>query len=464
MSEPVDAVDSVKSNKPAAPSDDNKSIDALLGQSGGVVSKYSYAMIVLYVLNKVGLEHQQQVMQTRSQLMDVMTRMQNDFTTISEYLSQVQNNSYSSGSSWAYGGGDGSEGGWSTQGLNSYNGLNSSFYDLTGNYNIQHGGIGLISGGSLTSVTDSVSAQFKTSTQGFLNAVNDLFYSSKSGTGLTVSDISKIANPFGGKDFDMTSTWDALSAKDGPFASFNYGTNSVISSNPTDHPSLMQQYMYYQAQMQVNSGSAGTVNGANGDISKIVDFNPNDANSDPLEQTFIQLLTALNTNVSVNRDGSAGGNSVVDKDLGGDTFLSLIASGQVNCTLQAGEGSGPDGAFRINQVKPGLYLAVSMMAFDYFWSKNPNASTTAPYVHFTGSGEVNDNNSALKGAASMDPLSNLYMTNNSVQTNVGQQTSQGNNNFQQDVNVAGQLSNVGQNVQKSFFDGIDTMNRNFRSS
>ncbi|PCI95660.1 hypothetical protein COB11_01630 [Candidatus Aerophobetes bacterium] len=446
-----------------------------------IVEHVSYAIIVMEVLNKVGLQHQQKIMQLRGKLMDVMTRMQNDFTTISEYVSQIENNAHSGG-----GGYEGSHG-FTTWGENAFNGLDNSFFKNTGKVTTANGS-NHGSEGKLSDFGEDVSSSFKTSTQGFVNAVKDLFMGSASGSGLTVADISKINNPTGGPAFNFGGPkggyWKTLS--DSFKKKFPGSGALMVMSNPSAHPSLLQQYMYYKTQVDIFTMPKSTLKAADGQVDKIENFDPNGTTKpgqpspDSLLGTFIEMLSALNQPISVNRNGqkamlSKSAPSLLEMIGGGASMKFQLKAAQKqeekwHSGVVGPAGHDHDHMMYYNQVQPGIYQAVSMMAFNYFWTKNPNAATDAGASNTTldpsedQAGQTDSFDSKTKGTPSSDPLSNLYMTNNAVQTNISQQSSQGNNNFQADVNVTSQLDNMGVNATKSFFEGTSTMNRNCRIS
>ncbi|MCH9631170.1 MAG: hypothetical protein S4CHLAM37_11890 [Chlamydiia bacterium] len=465
--EEVGAVSSVsKKSKPTLGDD--------LFHDKHVVQHISYAIIVMEVLNKVGLSHQQKVMQLRGKYMDVMTRMQNDFTTISQYLSQIENNSHSGGSYKA------DSNTCVDTGTNGFNGLDNSYYRNQSTIAYASGNYG--DEGTLVNYKEIVSDSFKSSSQSFVNAVKDLFFGSTSGVGITVKDISKITNPHGGPNFNFADPknnyWQTLSKSFE--AEFGAAGTNMIMTAPNAHPSLLQQYMFYKTQVDIYTMPKSQVKAANGQVDKLENFDPTgkrlagQAAPDSLLGTFMEMLSALNRSISVKRDIGW------DYAMGCKTAPSILQLIQLNkmSTVQVPGGkyyhhwrskSDDHGhEMHMNQLSPGLYQAVSMIAFNYFWTKNPNASTDSTVTNTTAdsvtSGSHSEEWSTAKGVASSDPLSNMYMTTNSVQTNISQQSSQSNNNFQSDVSVAGQLDNMGVNATKSFFEGTSTMNRNSRIS
>ncbi|MCH9631168.1 MAG: hypothetical protein S4CHLAM37_11870 [Chlamydiia bacterium] len=452
-----------------------------------VVQHISYAIIVMEVLNKVGLEHQQTIMQLRGKLMDVMTRMQNDFTTISEYVSQIENNAHSGG------GANVNAHGFTAWGMNAFNGLDNSFFKnegaITTDNNTNNGTEGKLQTTGPNKFKEDASSSFQSSTQGFENAVKDLFFGSPSGSGLTVADISKIDNPTGGPAFNFADPknnyWQKLS---NAFSKQFAGTGaSMIMTDPSASPSLMQQYMYYKTQVDVFNMPKSTVAAADGQVDKLENFDPSGATNpgqpspDSLLGTFIEMLSSLNQPITVNRNGQS---AILCKsapsllELIGGSLGTSLDSKPISATVQEQKWTEHKGLYvhhhdqymYYNQLQPGIYQAVSMMAFNYFWTKNPNASCDGAITNTTldkssnEAGQTDGYDGGTKGSASSDPLSNLYMTTNSVQTNIGQESSQGNDNFQSDVSVSGQLDNMGVNATKSFFEGTSTMNRNSRIS
>ncbi|MCH9631171.1 MAG: hypothetical protein S4CHLAM37_11900 [Chlamydiia bacterium] len=434
----------------------------ILTHGKGTVQKYSFAMIVLQVLNKVGLEHQQKIMQLRGQLMDVETRMQNDLTTISTYLSQVESNSHSGGGScFENNNMRHSEG--VLWGPNSYNGLSSSYYNST---------FSMITNDSSneginpSSFKENASASYVLATNSFVSAVKDLFFASSSATGTTVGDISKIINPRNGKHINMMGVYQKLQ-NDPQIKGFSVGGAQVISTNKKDAPSLYQQYIFYKAQLGVYTKQLKPK-----DI--LAEFTPGASHSDAMLNSFIEDLSALNVKPHVHRDEYNTTDMSMMDTTTQHSVLYYIATGQVKATCDGGtymhrkyehDSKHPTVDFRIDQVHPGLMMAMSMMGFNYFWTKNPNASMDQGSSQIVMNGEMDYQDSTeYVGRPSSDPLSALYMTNNSVQTNLSQQSSQSNNNFQSDVNAASQMDNMGVNSIKSFFEGTSTMNRNSRIS
>lgn len=416
----------------------------------------NYILLVMKYTN-IAMEHQANLVAMQGQLENVVTQIQGCLSTISEFFSTMQAQAASGGAWWTHElfGGD-------QYAPNANNGLNYNFYHMDEGQNI----------GS-DSQTGDVSKSYQQSMSSFVNAFKELFDSSSEGSGPTVGSLSTIANPFGGVCFNMQTYYTQLAS--GTFNPLNLGGLMPVSTDPGAHASLLQQYMYYQAQLTVNTDSGSTVNAAAGDISNLVNFDPDSENGgcDPNVSALWQILSDLNTTVTVGRDSSAIGSSVFINNTAGtgssDGILGLIAAGDYN---NMSTGKAPDGQ---DIYDPGLYAAFSYMSFNYIWTKNPTMAVTQQASNdpnsptFGGSiwafnsstsGDTNADGSTSNG----DVLSDLYSNTSSSQTSLSSSGSQGNSTFQEQVNGVQQEQNVAQNMISGWASAMTSVVGNWKNA
>lgn len=481
--DPVEAVGGVKKSSPTV---GPHSVPILKTKNDGVGS-CNYILAVMKYTN-IAMQHQSQIVALRGELATVVTKMQGDMATISQFISKMQSMSHAGGfyGSEPWSGSDDHRH-WSTD-ANGLNGLSTDYYKF------EEGGANI--GRDDQGVGDSadVSSAYAGSMQGFIAAVKDLFYSSPAAagsSGVKVSDLTSITNPYDSKKpFDMNSLWTKLQPA---FAKYNLGdaTHKVISTTGTDSPSLLQQYMYYQAQLTVNTSSKDAVTAASAStdgISALVNFDPTSTsnNLDSNIGPVMGMLDALNTTVTANRNVSIGPDHESNADSSttrnilsmiltgdhGDLYTSKIAgdsygddgTGQTNAYWQNADGNGR--AYTGERV--GLYGAFAYMAFNYAWTKNPNGSMNdtskiaCPSVsgerHWYGTGSDLGSGSLANG----DPLSTLYSTTNTAQTNFSASGNQTNTSFQQDVNAVQQIDGAAGKMVDGYGQSQSTSVRNFK--
>ena len=136
------------------------------------------------------------------------------------------------------------------------------------------------------------------------------------------------------------------------------------------------------------------------------------------------------------------------------------------------EGNGASGDPRKNNIDPGLFCAFSYMAYNYYWTKNPNALVD------TENGHTNCNTSWTNGVngdhctawdwedkhqtALADQLSYGYMHTNSTQTTLSSSSSTQNTTFQEATSNVQTMNNAAQQMIQSFSQGQGQTITNFK--
>lgn len=435
MSHVVDPVESVGGVKRSEPIQNNAPVKGSNDKSDLLFGS-NYILLVMKYTN-IAMEHQAKIVQLRGELASVVSKIQGDLSTISEFVSKLQSEAHSGQGIYEKDYGD-------IVSPDSVSGLSPDFYNMYETFSGDQSSFG-------SDAMDGVSSQYQTLMAGFLSAVKDLYCASSSGSGPTVGDLSTITNPTGGKDFDMMSYYKDIQDSYGDFS--DQGCQ-VVSTNSGDHASLMQQFMYYKAQLAVNTGTTSDVIDANGNIGKLVNFKFGDIDYDSDLGPMMQTLNSFNTVVTVNR-GNCPSYLIPQTD----SLLSMMMKGEFYNTVD-GKTSGWSFSSGMCHVKPGLYAAFSFAAFNYIWTKNPNMSL----ADGTGNDPGNNwwTNDLGGGIPTADTLSGMYMTTNTAQTNVSASGNQTNTNFQQDVNSVQQVDGAAGKMIDGFSQGQQATIQNFK--
>ncbi|MEI8301228.1 MAG: hypothetical protein WCG10_06455 [Chlamydiota bacterium] len=420
----------------------------------------NYILLVMKYTN-VAMEHQANLVAMQGQLENVETQIQGCLSTISEFFSTLQANA-------------GSGGGWNANGFyapNANSGLSNSFYHM--NENLNDGAIGSDSG------SGDVNASYQASMRNFLSAFNQLFNCSDSGTGPTLSQVMNIALPDGsGRQFSMNNYYGDLAQQ---FAqTYGVSIHPVISEGGNDpHVSLLQQYMYYQAQLTVNTDPLSQVeaawssgHSAHG-INSLIDFDPSSSGCDPNVTSMLQILNDMDTPITVSRTGDVweNGQDVTSgqyvQNVTATSLLQMIGLNNMNPGSELNnQVGGYNPNTKMDWYTPGLYAAFSYAAFNYIWTKNPTMNITSP-------GASNDpnqppwfgdfSNSTDGSTGNGDMLSELYSHASSSETSLSSSGSTGNATFQEQVNGVQQEQNVAQNFISGWASAMTSVVGNWKS-
>jgi hypothetical protein len=407
--------------------------DALEQQQA--VHIYSCYMLMIQVINHLSLDKIDGQVIAESQMMNVEQQMQSKMVDISKFISQLEQEStsytpYLCGNSFS---------------PDSFLGLKSDFYQI---------GQGISDYGQETPSSD-----YQTSMDNFTSAFKTLFYCNTDENAPTVGSLSKIINPNvfqGGQDFDLTGMWTNLSAQ---YSSYdktytadmsghtysNPVTYKVVSADPNDKASLIQQYMFYKAQLTVDGSSIQVVDDAHGDITKLIDLGTDDG-GDAFIQQAMQIITMLNTSEDVRRAVPEGVDNPPSAwaSTQSDNIVDLILQGQ---------------RFNYNSegtLKVGLYGAFSYKGFNYFWSKASSSSSQQdPSEIPFPSVPVKAN-----GVGGNDSLTSETTSVNNVITSLGTVTSAESTKMQELTSNEGENVNIAQNAIKSLNTSVDTLSQN----
>lgn len=386
-------------------------------QNKNAVHTYSCYFMVIELINHIGLDKLDGAIIAESQLMDVQHQMQQAFVDIGKFITMVQGQEAGYHSFAQLKWNDGPPAPEKGLAADSYLGLNAGFYGMD----------------CWNASKEFVSSDYQTALGKFKAAIEKVFYCNTDSNAPTVQDLSSITNPNvyqHGQDFDLSGFWKQLSSLYGA-AGFNKDGFNMVSGVSSDHTSLLQQYMYYKAQVAVYTGSTQDVDAAGGDITKLVDFSPVGDNVDPFINQMLQTLNQFNIQVSVSN--TAGSPYLNGSFTTSGNILDLILTNRDNMS-----GRGPDWHV-------GLYGAFNFMAYNSYWSK-PNAAEgispnpTAPFPGYQCDGT---------GVGGGDTLSTMSTNINSTQATIGNNTGTNSTVMQELSANEGEIVNVGQNAIQS---------------
>lgn len=433
-------------------------------QTPNAAHTYSCFMLMLLALSNLGMGNINGSALAQSNLMDVEQSMQKNLVTISSFLSELQQNSTANSQAYQTSAVSSSNISSYLTDPNAFNGLVSTFYSM------QNSGANF--------GQESVSSQYATSMTSFIQAFKEIFYANTNASAPTVASLSEIYNPNvfqNGQGFNLSagnpnmpgsqSFWSQTndSFTNAGFNKPQQGFN-VIGTKPSDTASLLQQYMFYKAQVTVDTGSISSVDAANGDISKLVNFDPTSTDCDPFITQTLGLWNSLNIQEQVNRSGLKTP-FVADSETTSPNLISLILTGSNGQLMDTGN------PYQVNaQGQPdgqvGLYGAFSYMAFNDYWSKNPagnsTQSVTAPSGGLASWSSNWDWGSPIAslGSAQGDDLASLTTTVNGVQTNAGSATSEQSVNMQELTANQSSYVSIGQNLLQNLGQSLTQWSQN----
>lgn len=441
------------------PKENTEKVNALGGESKGSGGAYdtNYVLVVLEVMQKLGLGPLEDVMQTEAKLMDVTAEIQSDLTTIQEYLTRIQNLS-SSGGDWKMGSYNWSNMPSGQQGWLSPNGYNGIAYnefhennDITGDPR-----------------ANTVAADFQNATANFIAAFKDLFMctpcqsgdpnaasnfsnfslSKMDSSGNTITKTFDLSSIYGNLDANKTTGWGMLS---------QYG--DVFSTSSGSKASLIQQYTFYQYKL-----AAENYSGMPDNLSDIgFNMDPTSTSFDGVGKSLWDLLNSFNTTVNVNRENDQNYENAGELSNTSGNFLGYIFGNSYGYQLNGEDSSGSIiGRYDVN-----IYGAFAYAAFNYFWTKNPSASTagsdnTTPqppnydgkaYSWDQGKGIVTDG----------DKLSIWYSNSQSSSSLISSNSNEASTTMQQYTSEVSQYQNIGQNIIKSASDSNLATIQNFKT-
>lgn len=380
---------------------------------------YSCYMICLNAINHMSLDHSQAQMQAEADLMNCEHEIQEKLLSISNFFSYVKGNAVSDGAAVSSFGGQ-------VYNPNAMNGLKYNADDPSGNvYKIQNDDTNPLTGRG--SDNEIVSSDYAQQVQSFVKAFKELFYSNTDTTTPTFDQVTSIDNPSvlpSGKNFDLTSYWTTLNNQ---YSSYNRTvdgvTYNVFATQPGQHISLIQEYCYLKAQVATFTGSKDNINAANGDISKLVNFNITDTkNCDASLLSMFGVVRDLENQQMVSR-GNSNLPAFAEATQSG---LYLILSNQLTAFSDK-IGPNQDLGSSVSGKQVGLYGYFSYMAFNEFWEKNPNATLDMPSSKVLPNPEIIPSfriyewkAANQQGVPKSDDLTSVTLAVNSNQTNMGQ--------------------------------------------
>ena len=422
----------------------------------------NYVLTVLNIMQDVGLQPIEDTMQTESQLMDTTAEMQADLTTIQEYLTRIENLAHSGGA-WKMG-----DHGWKPMppgqkgwfGPNADNGI--AYNEFHENPNLQDG------------KDYTVSSDFQNATNGFIAAMKDLFVGEPCSKGapsacsnftkFSVNKTDSKGNPIT-QNFDLSSVFNQLNGNtsNGWGILEKYSGQGVFSTSDSHSASLIQQYTYYQYKLNAEQYH-GLV--PNEDLSKLgFTMDPTSPSFDGVGKSMFGLLNSFNTSVTVDRENDSQYKNNGEFSNTSENFLYYI--------FENPYGINPSGVPNlIGGSCVNIYGAFSYAAFNYYWTKNPSASTDQkdntvpqPPAYNGGNGAENYGyDKDDKGVVSDgDKLSIWYSDSQSSASLLSSQANENSTTMQQYSSEVSQYQNIGQNIIKSNSENLIATVHNYKS-
>ncbi len=421
----------------------------------------SYVLIVLKIMNSVGLGPLQDVMNTEAKLMDVTAEIQSDLTTIQQYLTRIEDMS-SSGGAWKQNAPDkhlpsgvgftkGTKGWYSPNG---FNGLAwNEFHEG------QDAGTGVPSG-------QYQASDFQNATLAFVSALNNLFSvqncskgSPDASSNFTSFSVNKESD---GKTVTQTIFLNDASCADNLFHDLNHNpmgwgmvgafspNHPAFAKSDTESASLMQKYTYYKYKLAAEQydGVIPTDSKGYTDFTKLgVNVDPSSSSCDGLAKSMFSVLNSFNTSVDVDRDNDGGYNSAANIRTSSQNFLSMVFNDpwcfhDISHTNEKWNG----------RYQGNIYSAFSFAAFNYYWTKNPNADVTQETHSVPTKGAFSGDYNWAKDKGSTqngDQLSIWYSDSQSASSLVSSTSSESSTTMQGYTSEVSQYQNIGQNIIKS---------------
>ncbi len=412
--DPIEAISGVSSSKKTTQAP--HPVFAAKKKDSDLLFSSNYVLIVMEMTNKV-MQNQTQSVAEQGNLQEVITKIQQDINTINQFISTVQSHATSGAAAViAHGDGNGNH----DASPNSSSGLDRQFYHMTDDTFDNGWGVSKNFGGDIDS--GDVSQAYQAQAKSFVTAVKELFYSAAPvGSDLTVGDLSKITTQYGDFDLnkaygsDQLSFWQRIG---NPISRMGYDRTgfNVISADPSQKPSLLQQYAYYSAKAAAKDATKDDIKNCNGNIWNLkgLNFNPEDGCDGTMRQV-LGILSNMDVSIGINRSWNGDSQNLLDLIVTNNPIFYNHLSDNTTTTWAGGTN------FNMNNgsILPGIYNFFSELAYNYFWTKNPSASD-APGTGNNGSGIVDvshsgwDNTSHLE--ASSDSLSSIYLAANAAQT------------------------------------------------
>ncbi len=434
----------------------------------------NYVLLVLEVMQGMGLQPIEDTMQTEAKLMDVTAEMQSDLTTIQEYLTRIENLSHSGGSyrigntEWKPGDFPSGQNGWS--GPNSANGLAWDEFHENPNVNTSES-------------DDYCAADLKNATDGFIAAMKDLFEAQPCQEGdpmagnqfleFSVNKIDKKTGLVVNQKVDLGGEYNKLNSDPKGWGVLGSNGGSVFTTSDSHRATLIQQYTFYKYKLAAEQYN-GLIPGTNPewpDITQLgFDMDPESTSFNGVGKSLYGVLNSFNTTVETHRqnDGSMPDNGKLSNKSG--NFLDYIFRSDPYAFYASGS------SYWAGRTNVNIVGAFSYAAFNYFWTKNPNASTSSgdmdpthaptPYndseaKHGHDDYNVDDKD---KGVVSDgDKLSNWYSTSQSSSSILSSSSSEASTTMQQYSSEVSQYQNIGQNIIKSASENNIATVQNFKS-
>jgi hypothetical protein len=399
VADPIEAITAVKRKQAAS----SASPTEMKLKHSDFLYNCNYVIAVMQA-TQVCMQHQQEIVSIRSKLAEITTKIQADMNIMNQYMTTIQSNAKAPGPE-----------GTSGDNNNAYNGFGpkgNGFCDTSD----------LSTEGFYYTGTVPSGGELEKASQGFIASFKDLYVcssDSSSPSGTQVSDLYSMENPLNpSKSFDLTKFWKNI--QPGYSRDFN-----VIADN-TAHtkPSLVMQYIYWQAKLNLFQATPDSVTAAGIDFTKVPGMNfQASGDGDPNVQGIMKPLEAMYNGPTRYENEARPYFSTAIRD------------------VIYGNGYGY------------LYGEDALMAYDYYYAKNPQ-----------GKASDGSNLSDRSNKPGADVCSDIYTKMQSTQASLSSASSSQGTNFQQDTSGMTTETNEVQQIISSFMQGQGSLVGNFKSA
>ncbi len=240
----------------------------------------------------------------------------------------------------------------------------------------------------------------------FMNEIKSIFFAGGDKSNPTLGDLMK---EFGGSSSDLMNYFKKIA---GEFNNPKDPSQNIITTNPNQHVSMIQLLVFLKLQLAVDQKQ---MTGAKmpSDLTKLYD--PNGSGSgDGMIKSLMTFFNQLGTDVTAKNSK----NSLDDGNI-----LQALKSGDMDHLR-------------------GLF---NCMAYNYYWSQNPNGSGDYP------------------GEGGHDVLSLFYSDSQSSASLISSNTSENSTSMQEYTSEVSQYQNIGQNMIKANSESAMAVVNNYKT-
>lgn len=256
----------------------------------------------------------------------------------------------------------------------------------------------------------------------FMNTIKSMFYAGSDKSNPTLGDLMK---EFGGSSSDLMNYFKKISKE---FNDPKDPNHQIITTDPNQHVSMIQLLVFLKLQLAVDEKQMSH-SPIPSDLTKVFDPYNKDGSGDGMIKSLMGFLNSLTTDVSAKRKGGSS------EDFG--NLLDAIKDGNMD---------------KLEQI-------FGAMAYNYYWTKNPNASDESdktPMPPNPPGFPKGFNFWQWKddpGEPGSDVLSILYGGAQSSSSLISSNSNEDSTSMQEYSSEVSQYQNIGQNITKSVAEG-----------